>query len=333
MKWTASFAATATDERLRIGVADVLGREAHQPPRDVQRILAGLEHARQPVDRRVGIAVAHRLVQRRDQVVVLLAASCRRGARGAGCVCSTLRQVERRTPSPAGAAAPRTRAGSARRARRRWRTARCAASASSVAVDRHRAEPALARRSSARRRMRRRPRRSSSGLQHEHLRARQQRRVDLERRVLGRRADQHDVAGLDARQERVLLRLVEAVDLVDEDDRAAARSRGAPSRPSAITSRISLMPASTALNGTKCALRRVGDDARERRLAGAGRPPQDDRLQQVALDRRAQRPSRPEERSWPTTSSSVRGRMRSASGADARGPAPPRVERSSSGTP
>ena len=61
---------------------------------------------------------------------------------------------------------------------------------------------------------------------------------------------------------------------------------------SAITSRISLMPDSTALNDTNRALRRVGDDARERRLAGAGRAPQDDRLQQVALDRLAQRLAR-----------------------------------------
>ena len=36
-------------------------------------------------------------------------------------------------------------------------------------------------------------------------------------------------------------------------------------------------------------LGRVGDDAGQRGLAGAGRPPQDDRLQQVALDRLAER--------------------------------------------
>ena len=76
---------------------------------------------------------------------------------------------------------------------------------------------------------------SSSGLQHEDLRARQQRRVHLERRVLGRRADEHDVARLDARQERVLLRLVEAMDFVDEQDRAAAASRAAIRSASAIT--------------------------------------------------------------------------------------------------
>ena len=63
------------------------------------------------------------------------------------------------------------------------------------------------------------------------LRAREQRRVHLERRVLGRRADEDDVAGLDARQEGVLLRLVEAVDLVDEEDRAAAAQAAAPLRP------------------------------------------------------------------------------------------------------
>ena len=51
------------------------------------------------------------------------------------------------------------------------------------------------------------------------------------------------------------------------------------------------MPASTALNGDEVRLRHLGDDARQRRLAGAGRSPQDDRLEQVALDRLAQRPA------------------------------------------
>ena len=70
--------------------------------------------------------------------------------------------------------------------------------------------------------------------------AREQRRIDLEVGVLGRRADQRDEALLDGGQQRILLRLVEAVDLVEEQDRArrpscrAARGRGrAPrARPS-----------------------------------------------------------------------------------------------------
>jgi hypothetical protein len=44
--------------------------------------------------------------------------------------------------------------------------------------------------------------------------------VHLEERVLGRGADERDEPVFDAGQQRVLLRLVEAVDLVEEQDRA-----------------------------------------------------------------------------------------------------------------
>ena len=144
MKCTASLAATATVERLRIGVADVLGGEAHQPPRDVERILAGFDHPRQPVDRGVGIAVAHRLVQRRDQVVVLLAATCRRAARAAGSSARRGRRRRCRAPSidRRGRHAQLEQV-QRRRARRRWRTARSRCSASSSIVDGSRAEAAL----------------------------------------------------------------------------------------------------------------------------------------------------------------------------------------------
>ena len=54
------------------------------------------------------------------------------------------------------------------------------------------------------------------------LTAREERRVHLEVRVLGRRADQGHEPLLDRRQERVLLGLVEAVDLVEEEDGAPA---------------------------------------------------------------------------------------------------------------
>ena len=60
-----------------------------------------------------------------------------------------------------------------------------------------------------------------------HAAAREQRRVDLEVGVLGGRADQHHQPLLDRGQQRVLLRLVEAVDLVEEEDRALA-ARVAP---------------------------------------------------------------------------------------------------------
>ncbi len=57
-------------------------------------------------------------------------------------------------------------------------------------------------------------------LEAEQRRAAAQRRVDLEERVLGGRPDEGDRAVLDRRQQGVLLRLGEAVDLVEEQDRA-----------------------------------------------------------------------------------------------------------------
>src|SRR2546425_3202691 len=56
-------------------------------------------------------------------------------------------------------------------------------------------------------------------LQHEHPAPRQQRARQLEGRILGRRADERDDAVLDPGEKRVLLRLVEAMDLVAEEDR------------------------------------------------------------------------------------------------------------------
>ena len=60
-------------ERGRFGEADVFAGHAHHAAREVERVFAGFEHAREPVEGRVGIGVAHGLVQRGDEVVVLFA--------------------------------------------------------------------------------------------------------------------------------------------------------------------------------------------------------------------------------------------------------------------
>jgi len=44
---------TATVSAWRIRVADVFGRESHEPPRDIQRILSGFHHPGEPVHRRI----------------------------------------------------------------------------------------------------------------------------------------------------------------------------------------------------------------------------------------------------------------------------------------
>ena len=65
--------------------------------------------------------------------------------------------------------------------------------------------------------------------EHQHAGARQQRRIQFEGRIFGGGADQHDGAVFHHRQKRILLRTVESVDLVDEEQRAlpgfAARAR------------------------------------------------------------------------------------------------------------
>ena len=79
--------------------------------------------------------------------------------------------------------------------------------------------------------------------------------------------------------------------------------------------------------------RRAGHDARQRGLPAAGRPVEDHRRHPVARDRLAQGAARARAGpAWPTTSSSVSGRIRAASGAGCEGaPRPPSPKRSSPG--
>ena len=59
-------------QRGGVGEANVFASHAHQTARDVQGSFSGLEHAREPVEGGVRIGITHRLVQRGDEVVVLL---------------------------------------------------------------------------------------------------------------------------------------------------------------------------------------------------------------------------------------------------------------------
>ena len=59
---------------LRVGEADILDRGAGEAAQDVDRVLAAGQHARQPIERRVGIRAAQRFVQRADQIVMALLA-------------------------------------------------------------------------------------------------------------------------------------------------------------------------------------------------------------------------------------------------------------------
>ena len=56
-----------------IGEPDVLGSQYHQPARDEQRVLARLQHPGQPIERTVRGRTAHRLDKRRYRVVMTVA--------------------------------------------------------------------------------------------------------------------------------------------------------------------------------------------------------------------------------------------------------------------
>ena len=62
--------------------------------------------------------------------------------------------------------------------------------------------------------------------QYQDLAPRQQRRIELEARVLGGRPDEGHRAVLDKREETVLLGAVEAMDFVHEEERVLARLGG-----------------------------------------------------------------------------------------------------------
>ena len=120
-----------------------------------------------------------------------------------------------------------------------------------------------------------------------HPRAREQRRDHFERRILRGGADQDDVAALHVGQKGVLLRLVEAVDLVDEENGAAAQ---AAQRLGVGHHGLDFLDAAQhRAEGDELALGDAGDQVGERGLADAGRSPQNDRGQFVALDLAAQR--------------------------------------------
>src|SRR5665648_634457 len=58
----------------RVRKPDILYRHAHQPPRDIEWVLAPCQHARQPIQRGIGIGAAHRFMQGTDEIVMAVLA-------------------------------------------------------------------------------------------------------------------------------------------------------------------------------------------------------------------------------------------------------------------
>ena len=249
--------------------AHILAREPNEPPRHIQRVFARLQHTRKPVDRRVRVAVAHRFVQRRDDVVVLLAGFVVQKRLAADALLQRLHRHGRLV-----ALAVPVQNDHLQRSQRRSRVTVCkrckhfqhligdfhrlvteAAWVFDCAL--HQLHKLIL----------------GKCLQNEHLAARQKCGVHLKRGVLCRRADEHDAALFHKRQKRVLLRLIKAVDFVDKQQRALTHAM------------VLLRLAHHAANFLDAArhgaeideirLRPRRNDLRQRRFTHARRPPKD----------------------------------------------------------
>ncbi len=138
-----------------------------------------------------------------------------------------------------------------------------------------------------------------------------ERAVELEGRVLGGGADQHDRAVLDIGQEAVLLGAVEAMDLVDEQQRALARraALAAPPRISCADRRRRRTPPTAARTASPWPRRAGG---RWWSCRSPAVPTGSSRTSRCAATMRPIGPSAPSRWSCPTTSASASGRSRSA---------------------
>ena len=121
-------------------------------------------------------------------------------------------------------------------------------------------------------------------LKHKDLATRQKGRDNLERWVLGGGADEHYRAILDRSEQRVLLCLVEAMDLVDEED-GGEGMRKEGTAAGAVDDVAHVLHASTySRQREELAVESLRDDVGESGLADTGRTPEDERGQSSVLD-------------------------------------------------
>ena len=314
MRSTARIGGGRERERLRLGVADVLGGEDHQPARQEERVLAGREHARGVVERGVRVAGAQALDQRRDDVVVLLAVAVVQQQRAAGRLAHRPRARAARRARPArrwSAAAVSSRPS----ARRASPSAACGdrGAASSPSTGALRAEarargprpraaaapraPARSSRASVNTRQR-----ESSGA----ITSKEGFSVVAPISVTVPASTCGSSASCCARFKRWI------------SSRKSTRAHAAPPLAARRLDRLADLLHARRHRGERLEARagRVASRRASVVLPAAGRTPEDQRGQLAGLDERAQGGAgAAAARPGPTTSSSARGRMRSASGA------------------
>ena len=124
------------------------------------------------------------------------------------------------------------------------------------------------------------------GLEFKHRRARQDSIIDIEIRIFRRGRDERDLAVFDVFQQRLLLLFVEILDLVEIQKHAVRREEGVQLGVDLLDigggrrSRVEL---------AQLALRFFRDQVRDRRLARAGRPVEDEIRHAAGFDDAAQK--------------------------------------------
>ncbi len=204
---------------LRVGIPHVFRREDHHAPRNEQRVFPRLQHSREPIDRRVGIAAAQALDERRGHVVMLFTALVEEQHPVLGGLADLVLGEDAllRTGRAQG---DRLFEEIQRPARVAFGPSRDLAQQRRIAGHASIAQPALA--IAQRPAQERHHLLDAQRLQREDFTAREQGRVDFEAGVLGGGPHQDNRPVLDVVQERILLAAVEPVDFVDEENRLLA---------------------------------------------------------------------------------------------------------------
>ena len=251
----------------RIGQADVFPGHTDNPARQILGVGSTIEHARQPVERRVGMRPPHRLVQGRDLVVKIVATLVKTPRiEGQGVLDEF--GIDRRDLR-------RTRRGQA--LLEQIQQASCIAiGVSHQGLDRGLFKLQIAEHLGLR------PIEELSELvigqrlQHIDLGSREQRRVDFERRVLGGGADEGHQPGFGVWQQGILLRLVEAMNLIDEQDGVLALRQVLLCLLHGCAD--VLHAGKHRRQGNELAVEGMGGQSCERGFADPGRPPKDHRM-------------------------------------------------------
>jgi hypothetical protein len=269
----------------RVGKADVFPGHAHDATRQITWIGTTVEHAAEPVQRGIRRGSANRLVQGRNLVVEGIAAlveatqALRQGSLNESPVDTAhLRSRSGRTDlfdeveQPPGVAV-----GKANQARTR------------IVVEVQVRQDLPANPFEEARHFNHRER-----VQHVHRSPREQRRIDLERRVFCRRTDKSQQPGLDIRQKSVLLGLVETMHFIDEENRSpamvSARHFGACHGLTDV-----LDTGEDRREGNEIGSKGIRHQARQGCLAHPRRPPQDHAVQLPRGECHRQRLSRTEQ--------------------------------------